>query len=44
MLKICLDRYPEAAPAVYHRRDVKLIKDKRITVDKAELDALKNIE
>ena len=35
MLKICLDRYPEAAPAVYHRKDVKLIKDKRITVDKS---------
>ena len=44
MLKICLDRYPEAAPAVYHRRDVKIIKDKKITVDKQELEALKNIE
>ncbi len=44
MLKIRLDRYPEAAPAVYHRKDVKLIKDKRITVDKAEIDALKDIE
>ncbi len=44
MLKICLDRYPEAAPAVYHRKDVKLIKDKRITVDKSEIDALKDIE
>lgn len=43
-LKIRLDRRPEAAPAVYHRRDVKLIKDKKITVDKSELAALKGIE
>lgn len=44
MLKISLDRYPEAAPAIYHRKDIKLIKDKRITVDKSEIDALKDIE
>ncbi len=44
VLKIRLDKYPEAAPAVYNRKDVKLIKDKRITVDKSEIDALKNIE
>lgn len=44
ILKIRLDRYPEAAPAVYNRKEVKLIKDKRITVDKAEIDALKDIE
>lgn len=44
ILKIRLDRYPEAAPAVYNRKEVKLIKDRRITVDKAEIDALKDIE
>ncbi|MBQ5591430.1 MAG: stage 0 sporulation family protein [Clostridia bacterium] len=44
MLKIRLDKYPEAAPAVYNRKEIKLIKDKRITVDKAEIDALKDIE
>ncbi len=44
ILKIRLDRYPEAAPAVYNRSDVKLIKDKRITVDRNEIEALKNIE
>ncbi len=44
ILKIRLDKYPEAAPAVYNRKEVKLIKDKRITVDKSEIDALKNIE
>lgn len=44
ILKIRLDRYPEAAPAVYNRKEVKLIKDKRITVDKSEIEALKDIE
>lgn len=43
-LKVKLDRRPEATPAVYNRHDVKLIKDKRITVDKSEIDAFKNIE
>ena len=43
-LKICLDRRPDAAPVTYDRHDVKLIKDKKITVDKSELDALKGIE
>lgn len=43
-LKVKLDRRPDAAPAVYTRQEVKLIKDKRITVDKAEIDALKDIE
>ncbi len=44
ILKIRLDRYPEAAPAIYNRQEVKLIRDKRITVDKDEIEALKNIE
>ena len=44
MLKVRLDRNPEAAPAVFSRRDVKLIKDKKITVNKSELAALKEIE
>lgn len=43
-LKVKLDRRPEAAPATYDRHDVKLIKDKRIVVDKSEIDALKDIE
>lgn len=43
-LKVRLDRRPDAAPAVYDRHDVKLIKDKRITVDNAEKEALKDIE
>lgn len=44
MLKVRLDRSPEAAPASFHRRDVKLIKDKKITVNKSEIAALKDIE
>ena len=43
-LKIQLDRRADAAPVEYNRRDVKLIKDSKIQVDKSELDALKNIE
>ena len=39
MLKVRLDRNPEAAPAVFNRRDVKLIKDKKITVNKSEIAA-----
>jgi len=43
-LKVRLDRRPDAAPATYNRRDVKLIKDKKITVDKSEIEALKDYE
>ena len=44
MLKVTLERRPEAAPATYHRHDVKLIIDGKITINKSELDALKGIE
>lgn len=43
-LKIKLDRRPDAAPATFDRHDVKLIKDKKITVDKDEFAALKDYE
>ena len=43
-LTVRLDRNPDAAPQVFHRRDVKLIKDAKITVAKEELAALKGIE
>ena len=43
-LKIQLDRRADAAPVEYNRKDVKLIKDSKIQVDKSELDAFKNIE
>ncbi|MBQ8782925.1 MAG: stage 0 sporulation family protein [Clostridia bacterium] len=43
-LKVQLDRRADAAPATFNRKEVKLIKDKKIQVEKEELDALKNIE
>lgn len=44
MLKVRLDRRPEAAPLMVERHDVKLIKDAQIKLDKAEIEALKGIE
>ena len=43
-IKVQLERRPEAAPSVYSKKDVKIIKDGKIQVDKSELDALKGIE
>lgn len=43
-LTIKLERNPDAAPIILNRREVKLIKDAKITVDKDELDAFKGIE
>ena len=44
MLKVTLDRRPDAAPLVIHRHQVKILKDARINVSKEELEALKGIE
>ncbi len=44
ILKIRLDSKPEAAPLIIDRKQVKLIKDSQIKVDKKDLDALKGIE
>ncbi len=44
MLKVSLDRNPNAAPISVHRHDVNVIKDTKIKVDKSELEALKGIE
>ena len=44
MLKITLDRRPDAAPAVFHRHSVKILKDAKIKVEKEEFEALKGIE
>lgn len=44
ILKVRLDAKPQAAPLVIDRRQVKVIKDSQIRVDKKELDALKGIE
>lgn len=44
MLKVSLDRNPNAAPVSVHRRDVTIIKDGKIKIEKAEFEALKGIE
>ncbi len=44
MLKVTLDRRPDAAPSVFHRHSVKILKDAYIKVEKEELEALKGIE
>ena len=43
MLKIRLDRHPDAAPAAFHRRDVKILRDAQIKVNKEEMEALKSM-
>ena len=44
MLKVSLERNPNAAPVSVHRHDVQVLKDGKIRIEKAELDALKGIE
>ncbi len=44
ILKVTLDRNPGAAPVSVDRRDVTIIKDGKIKIDKAEFEALKGIE
>ncbi len=44
MLKVKLDKRPEAVPLTVERHSVKLIKDAQIRVAKEELEALKGIE
>lgn len=43
-LKVQLDSRADAAPVSFHRTDVKIIKDKKIQVNKDELESLKNFE
>ncbi len=44
MLKVVLDRRPEAGPSSYERHSVKIVKDAQIKVEESELEALKDIE
>ena len=44
VLKVALDKNPEAAPLVVDRKDVRIIKDKQIKVDQSDLEALGDIE
>ena len=44
VLKVRLDRCPEAAPHTFGRREVKIIKDAQIKVNRSEMEAFKDIE
>ena len=44
ILKVQLDSRPEAAPSVFTRRDVKIVRDGKIKVEAEEIAALKDIE
>ncbi len=43
-VKVSLERRPDAAPAVYSKKDIKILKDGKIQVDKSEEAAFKNME
>ena len=44
MLKVRLDKRPDAAPLVISRKDVKVVKDSKIQLSKKEMEKLKSIE
>ena len=44
MLKVRMDRAPEAAPMSFHAQQVKVIKDSQIKVAKEEVEKLKDLE
>lgn len=44
MLKMRMDRAPEAAPMSFHAKQVKVIKDSQIKVAKEEVEKLKDLE
>jgi cell fate regulator YaaT (PSP1 superfamily) len=44
ILKVQLERRPEAAPLTIHRHQVELLKDAKIRIEKEEFEALKGIE
>ncbi|MBR2869391.1 MAG: stage 0 sporulation family protein [Clostridia bacterium] len=43
-LKVKLKSNPDAAPKSFNRKDVKTLRDSKIKIDKAEIEALKDIE
>ncbi len=44
VVKVKLDRNPDAAPSVFNRKQVKILRDVKTTVSKEEREALKAIE
>ena len=43
-LTVRLDKSPEAAPGVYKARDVRVIRDGQIKLNKKEIEAFKKLE
>ena len=43
-LKIRLDSRPDTTPKVCHRRDVKILRDAQIKIEREEIEAFKGIE
>lgn len=44
VIKVRLDKNPDAAPSTYNRKQVKILRDVRTSVTKEEMEALKAIE
>ena len=44
MLKVRMDRAPEAAPMTFHAKEVRVVKDAQIRVAKEEIEKLKQLE
>ena len=44
MLTVRLDKSPEGAPVTFHAKQVKVIKNGQIKIDKAEIEQLKALE
>ena len=44
MLKVRMDRAPEAAPMTFHVKEVRVVKDAQIRVAKEEIEKLKQLE
>lgn len=44
ILRVSLDKNPEAAPLSIHRKDIKLIRDAQIRLDREEVERLKSLE
>ena len=44
MLKVRMDRAPEAAPMTFHAKEVRVVKDAKIRVAKEEIEKLKQLE
>ena len=44
MLKVSLDKSQSAVPSTYNVKDIKLIKDAQIRLDRSEIEQLKDLE